>query len=533
MDTIFQSLFFREPLIHYVSPPLCENLFSSSSGPVIVLNTMDRLTAITGLVMGGVGDFFLRWGVYPGAICYSVYMSTDPGDPFGTYVLVAECIPNPEYYVGDLPDGTFIHITAITPEGETPFGTPIEVVKIPAACPSFVLPLPTDIVASPGDDVSIVFTVNEGAGFGLVNYIWLKDGLFFDDTTFTTKGTLNLDDVGASDSGIYELELSNVSPACAVTSVPIDVSVIDCVPDTGDPAPSGPTAFNIAAEVVWPTELLDFTDGIMSYSVNPFDIWHYTEFSDDYPPGTYDLEYVSGAILYEDTGGGAPYSAYAYKHVIVHSDVALSYAGMGAANLAYLFSGNFYIEGPGAVSIAAAVTALETNYGGSRFASTGVAVTNDKLPVRICIDDISWSNAHAGVTGIWWTDAYSFSMRLVQKTGLIQQPRELHILGWPDLSMDPDITDNWNGIFTARSAYTSTTCTHDVAASLGFGGASVSYTQAHPTAPNGCGWVLEILKGVTSYWKGYKEVGDSALGTYMRAAGYTDGPECFVIEESD
>lgn len=207
MDTVFKSLYFREPVLHYVCPPICENIFSSSGGPVIVLNSQDHLGPVTGLILGGVGDFRLRWSVYPGAVCYTVYMSPEQN---GTYVVVAECIPNPEFDITDIPDGTWIIITAITPEGETPFGSPLEIFKYPAQCPHFDPPSPDlSVVAAIGDSLALgPFIVNEGLGFGLVNYLWFKDSVFVEDTTFTTKDILVLTDIDSTDAGLYTLEVS-------------------------------------------------------------------------------------------------------------------------------------------------------------------------------------------------------------------------------------------------------------------------------------------------------------------------------------
>jgi hypothetical protein len=48
-----------------------------------------------------------------------------------------------------------------------------------------------------------------------------------------------------------------------------------------------------------------------------------------------------------------------------------------------------------------------------------------------------------------------------------------------------------------------------------FGGAVCFYTQAHPTAPNGCGWTLEIYDtDLSLLWRGHKVIGSSGDGTY-------------------
>lgn len=125
----------RRPALNYVSPAICEALFSSSSFPTVVLDPLPSVkTGITGGVIryDGGGDYVIGWNNYPGALCYSVYKLNDANDPFSEYILVAECITDPifdphDWVIPPDPPGTptcYI-ITAITPEGETPFGVPI------------------------------------------------------------------------------------------------------------------------------------------------------------------------------------------------------------------------------------------------------------------------------------------------------------------------------------------------------------------------------------------------------------------------
>jgi hypothetical protein len=127
MNSTIDVLFLRRPKIDYISPPVCEVLFSSSSGPVIVLNPITPQSFPTGLVLGGTGNFFLSWNTYPGALCYSVYKSVNPDDAFGEYVIVAECIPNPPIDLSSFGDG-FYRVSAITTDGETPLSLPIHFV---------------------------------------------------------------------------------------------------------------------------------------------------------------------------------------------------------------------------------------------------------------------------------------------------------------------------------------------------------------------------------------------------------------------
>jgi uncharacterized membrane protein len=126
VTSVLDVLFLRRPAIDYVSPAICEVNFSNSGGPIIILNPLPRLVGPTGLVLGGDGhDHRLSWNRYPGALCYSVYKLVDELDPFGPYQLIAECIS--DNFI-DLDGPGHYRITVITPDGETPFSDPYNVV---------------------------------------------------------------------------------------------------------------------------------------------------------------------------------------------------------------------------------------------------------------------------------------------------------------------------------------------------------------------------------------------------------------------
>jgi hypothetical protein len=180
------------------------------------------------VVAGGTGSFFLTWNSYPGALCYSVYQSTDPNDPFGTYVVIMECIPNTTVDLTIFGPGYF-RISAITPDGETPLSMPVLVGGGGGfACPTITGPPPSfDVDAAEGDADVVLgpFVVDEGFGAGIVNYEWFKDGVFYLDTTDTSKAFLQFDVVELTDEGDYTLHLSNDQPACALISDPITLTV--------------------------------------------------------------------------------------------------------------------------------------------------------------------------------------------------------------------------------------------------------------------------------------------------------------------
>jgi hypothetical protein len=92
MNVILDSLFLRRPRIEYVSPPICEALFSSTGFPTIFLEPFENSKGPTGVAWSDQGFRFFTWPRVPGEICHNVYVS--PGsDPHGTYSIISECIP--------------------------------------------------------------------------------------------------------------------------------------------------------------------------------------------------------------------------------------------------------------------------------------------------------------------------------------------------------------------------------------------------------------------------------------------------------
>lgn len=110
----FEVLYLRRPKIEYVSPPVCEGIFSSTGSTVIVLEPFGVRSRVTGLVLesDGHGGFRLSWNNYPGALCYNIYFSVDGNN----YIIIAECVGDTEFPVSN---SGFYRVSAITPEGES------------------------------------------------------------------------------------------------------------------------------------------------------------------------------------------------------------------------------------------------------------------------------------------------------------------------------------------------------------------------------------------------------------------------------
>lgn len=108
METVLDLLWLRIPPINYVCPPVCEFIFSGSSGSVIVLDSHPTLGKVTGAT---VTDLTLTWDEFPCAICYTVYK--EAASP-GVYEIFAECIQAPV----TITPGCY-RVSAITREGES------------------------------------------------------------------------------------------------------------------------------------------------------------------------------------------------------------------------------------------------------------------------------------------------------------------------------------------------------------------------------------------------------------------------------
>lgn len=227
MNSTIDVLFLRRPKIDYISPPVCEALFSSSSFPVIVLNPLTPQSYPTGLILGGSGGFLLSWNTYPGALCYSVYKSVDPDNAFGQYVIIAECIPENQFDLTGFGPG-FFRVSAVTLDGETPLSLPIFVGGGGGGftCPSFTGPAPVNpVIGTEGEPATLgPVPFDAGAGAGALNFEWYKDGVFFEDTTFTTSNTLIIPSFENDDAGLYFLNITTEFQDCSIESEDIGLT---------------------------------------------------------------------------------------------------------------------------------------------------------------------------------------------------------------------------------------------------------------------------------------------------------------------
>jgi hypothetical protein len=127
LNVVLETLHLRHPRFEYISPAICEVIFSGSGSPGIVLDPILKLVGPTGGVLGGGGagrGSRIFWAGYPGALCYSIWTASDPENPDSPYNLASECV-SPHSIVLCSPG--FYQITVITADGESEKSSPIEV----------------------------------------------------------------------------------------------------------------------------------------------------------------------------------------------------------------------------------------------------------------------------------------------------------------------------------------------------------------------------------------------------------------------
>jgi len=233
----------RRPKLSYVCPAICEAVFSSSSFPTLMLEVIPPPTGISGLLWdfgSGGNDSILTWNNYPGALCYSVYRTNNSVDPFGNYVLIAECITDPRFVPFDwgidpLEPACYI-VTAITNEGETQFGDPFCIVP-----PIDITPEgPFDALV--GEEILIDLDVT-GWSVTPTTEAWsisagaLPDGLVFDTSTGVISGI----PIG---NGVFDFQVTVIATYNGLSAVAIRSYVFtvtttsDCL-ENNSPLPEG------------------------------------------------------------------------------------------------------------------------------------------------------------------------------------------------------------------------------------------------------------------------------------------------------
>lgn len=281
MSFVLDFLKLRRPMLNYVSPPICEVIFSST-GVVIILEPINPLGAPSGLALGGVGGHRLVWNVFPVAICYNVYESVDANDPFGPYVLVSECQPDPEY---PNPQPRCYRVSAITLDGESSLSDPF---CITTAAPTVETEPATDVTAT---DAILNGIVNPN-GFSCSAYFqWGLDLSYGNQTAPQAVGNgiidLNFDDLieSLTQNTTYHFRAVATNGEFIITGSDEQFTT----PGGGGDPCDNPPSWTATDNTVMTTVVLP------SVALNPFPISSWPSLG-ALPVGQYTVRYTDGAV---------------------------------------------------------------------------------------------------------------------------------------------------------------------------------------------------------------------------------------------
>lgn len=510
-NNIYQDVLHpRRATLNYISPAICEAIFSGSSFATLVLESNSHaLTPVTGFrynFNASNGTWSIYWDNYPNGICYNVYAADNPTDPNTTFTLVAECLPDPFWNPptpggggggGKPPPGTpgsVIVITVITTGGESPF---------PPTPPG---PLPPP----PGGGntfYNVEYTASCPAG---------------------TTGSPVTIPAGAYSSVVSQADADALAVAAAEAA-------ISCVPD--------------CITVPW-------TD------IN----WTTATFFDA-PPLSHASGTIAGDTITFDLDGTASTSSGGFNAV-----GELSYTGPEAQCKVIVTGGPF--NGPEITSMALRIesdidgillnfTNTDILTGPQEFNFTVPASVGANLTITTPGANFTQNAPGATVGSIRITSQFC---ECVEDTGIAManvwvensQPPTLTLLNWSSLKSqfvvcdtvnDGSAFDEFDGELTVRYAPDFSTNYWLPAGSIADTGVTPQFNLNGMATSDDFGislnfvplaaWFLEFYgkSGGSSVllWSGKKEVGPSPAGTYMKDVtnpGCEAGPECIHVQEN-
>lgn len=322
-----------------------------------------------------------------------------------------------------------------------------------------------------------------------------------------------------------------------------------CLPQTGAPAPDGADAFSIPVDEMTLEPIAIEREVILFFPIIP--IFRETppepigavslfrqEFLIDAPPGRYDFGYISGffndpdptlppvragnTVVQWGMDTDHPGGIYdAGGNLIGYDPLVNQIYTAGPPPGATIPASGLSTSGPSYDNVEAQFQVFWNTPGAEKRWKNAADHGNDGGLISAVLETATIPNPVSQEPG------YEQYISLVQISGLIQQPRKVRIAAWNVIKSNfpAAIRDNWDGTFPIRTVYTETTLTYTAAAAGAFPGATCFYTQSHPTAPNGCGWVVQV----GAYWTGLLEVGNQPTGIYIQSG--IAPPVCVEIEE--
>lgn len=543
MNSALDILFLRRPRLRYVSPGVCEASFSGSGTPLIVLDALARGLGPTGLILGGSGGFQLSWNNYPGALCFSVYKAVDELDPFGAYVLIAECITDNFIDLESFGPGTY-RVTAITEEGESDPSEPIvvegagSVVVTVIADPDATSPYGGEpgkfIISKEGfhnTNLTVNFIITGTAENGVDYTAIASSAVIAVGTEFVevfVSALLEPNDPESPETVIMTLTTGGFY--IVGTPGEATVTIQQCPPEVGIGVPADTEGS--AEETLIGTAVMQPFEVLWTHNFGPV------------ATGVYEVRYIEGAFqtfpaypdgLGDDVCGFLPGRWKVtgnYLRVFADGVIAAEEIGTHGASGSY---DPVYVSGSQAASEAV-------------FAGRIYEVSGSEIELRhngdVCADQAQ--NQVAGSpnpTFELWKVASAASELLVL-------PANIRIIEYDSTIFDPlqcpdaiGASDpQWDGTLASVIQVFNTHIWQSAAAreinNLSLVDVRVEFSNFHPTSTNGRGWNLAVTYRTSDSesnlegWFGWKGVGDSPVGLYYRASGCHLEPACIAIEET-
>lgn len=374
-----------------------------------------------------------------------------------------------------------------------------------------------------GDNV-VISAVISYTGSDPLTYLWYVDGL---PLVNTPTASLALNAVTPADSGTYVLQVSVAGcPDTLSPGVILDVAS-SCVEDFGPPPPIGATPFEITSEVEWETFSVvpsDYSTFVSSDVLcNPtFEEQVAWANQPDHPPGVYQLQYLSG--FFEEIAPTCGFPICSFVQVLRMWDDEHNFdAPIVCADDRWLANGWAFCNCSGQSFTGASRVVIQNQYlallfneryGLTPFGGSPANATHSNTggDFRIIAD------GNLVLSNYTCQPGYELTFKVWQISGLIQQPRKLVVDNWNVIKSDlpASVANVWGGHLNVRTSYVGSALQWDAPALGTFGGAKCYYTQAHPTSPNGCGWVLEIYSApLVLEWRGFKVTNDTGNGNYL------------------
>jgi hypothetical protein len=191
--------------LHFISPAICENDFSSTGEVSIILDPFIEWEWGSGPIWFWDGSIrYLWWGTIPGAICISIYQNID-----GVYQIIAECVDPlvPWEVPGGIPIQDLV-VTVITDDGgeSNPSGPP----TLAGNCANIISLNPPTGPLGPYAGCDAVTLGITASGTTPLIYRWFFEGVLKHESGVSSYTFPMAKDL----AGLWSVEVANNVPGC-------------------------------------------------------------------------------------------------------------------------------------------------------------------------------------------------------------------------------------------------------------------------------------------------------------------------------